>query len=164
MIPGGILLAGAFWIRESPRWLIVQGRREEAIRSLSFLRKLDAQDQYMIEEIYAMDQAHQEQVATIGTRFFAPFKALFSSRPLMKRMALGKTNSFSFTSSVTNHSSRRLFVCVAERFWNQRHQLLFPNCLQVYWCHRHFGRFILHWYLRCHQDYRDCRLAFITRR
>lgn len=43
----------------------------------------------MIEEIYAMDQAHQQVVSSIGTGFWAPFKALFRSRSLMKRMLLG---------------------------------------------------------------------------
>jgi len=89
LIPGGLLLIGALWIKESPRWLVSQGRREEAIKNLSYLRKLQPEDQYMIEEIYAMDQAHQEVVGSIGTGFWAPFKALFSSRSLMKRMLLG---------------------------------------------------------------------------
>lgn len=34
LVPAGMLFAGTFWIRESPRWLMFRGRREEAIKNL----------------------------------------------------------------------------------------------------------------------------------
>jgi MFS family permease len=89
LIPGGLLLAGAFWIKESPRWLLDNGRRDEAIENLEYLRMLHAGEKYIVEEIHAMDTAYEEQVKTISHGFFAPFTALFSQKQLVKRMLLG---------------------------------------------------------------------------
>jgi len=43
----------------------------------------------MVEEIHSMDVAYEEQVGAIGHGFFAPFKALFARKELVKRMLLG---------------------------------------------------------------------------
>ncbi len=32
--PGGLMLAGLFFLKESPRWLMKKGRQEEALASL----------------------------------------------------------------------------------------------------------------------------------
>jgi MFS family permease len=38
LIPGGFMLIGLFFLKESPRWLMSKGRHEEAVRSLAFIR------------------------------------------------------------------------------------------------------------------------------
>lgn len=88
LVPAGLLLVGAFWIRESPRWLFSKGRREEAIRNLCWLRKLDADDLYMIEEISYIDHELERYNREVGPGFWRPFKAL-KSRAIQWRFFLG---------------------------------------------------------------------------
>ncbi|KAK2768711.1 hypothetical protein FQN54_000567 [Arachnomyces sp. PD_36] len=38
IVPGGIMLIGLFFLKESPRWLVKQGRFDEATTSLSYMR------------------------------------------------------------------------------------------------------------------------------
>ncbi|KAJ5152102.1 Major facilitator superfamily domain general substrate transporter [Penicillium capsulatum] len=89
LIPAGLLLIGGLFIRESPRWLFLRDRREEAIKNLSWMRNLPADDIYMIEEIGAIDQALEEQRSTIGIGFWKPFKAAGTSKRVMWRLFLG---------------------------------------------------------------------------
>lgn len=89
LIPAGLLLIGGVFIRESPRWLFLRDRREEAIKNLCWMRNLPADDIYMIEEIGAIDQALEEQRSTIGLGFWKPFKAAGTSKRVMWRLFLG---------------------------------------------------------------------------
>jgi hypothetical protein len=89
LIPAGLLLIGGVFIRESPRWLFSRGRREEAIKNLCWIRQLPESDIYMIEEINAIDQALEEQRATIGIGFWKPFQAAGSNKRVMWRLFLG---------------------------------------------------------------------------
>lgn len=34
LVPAGCLLFGAFWLKESPRWLFTKDKREEAMKNL----------------------------------------------------------------------------------------------------------------------------------
>ncbi|KAJ5279752.1 hypothetical protein N7478_005124 [Penicillium angulare] len=89
LIPAGMLLIGGVFIRESPRWLFLRGRREEAIKNLCWIRSLEESDIYIIEEIGAIDQALEEQRSTIGIGFWKPFKAAGSNKKVMYRLFLG---------------------------------------------------------------------------
>jgi hypothetical protein len=89
LIPAGMLLAGAFWLRESPRWLYSKGRREEGLKNLCWIRKLESNDIYMVEEVAAIDAAIEHQESTMGMGFFAPFKAAGKSREVQWRLVLG---------------------------------------------------------------------------
>lgn len=91
LIPGGLLLGGALLIKESPRWLFFRGRREEAIQNLCWVRQLDENDIYMIEEIGAIDQALEEQKGTIGIGFWKPFQAAATNRRVLWRLFLGSS-------------------------------------------------------------------------
>lgn len=89
LIPGGLLLIGAFWIHESPRWLFLKGRREEALRNLCWIRNLNTDDLYIVEEVAFIDAALEEQSATVGLGFWQPFKAVGGNRRVQWRFFLG---------------------------------------------------------------------------
>ena len=89
LIPAGMLLIGSFFIRESPRWLFAQSRREQAIRNLCYLRKLDTSDLYLNEEVAAIDSALEHQRATVGIGFWQPFRAVLNDRKVLYRFFLG---------------------------------------------------------------------------
>jgi len=89
LIPGGLLLIGAFFLKESPRWLYSKGRREEGLKNLCWIRKLESNDLYIVEEVGSIDAAIEHQQATMGMGFFAPFKAVANSRTVQWRFFLG---------------------------------------------------------------------------
>jgi MFS family permease len=89
LIPAGLLFVGALVIRESPRWLISRGRRDEGIQNLCWLRKLPADHIYMQEEIFGIDNALEYQRSTVGLGFWQPFKAVINDRKTTYRFLLG---------------------------------------------------------------------------
>ena len=89
LIPGGLLFVGSFWLRESPRWLLSKGRRDEALKNLCWIRNLEADDLYMVEEVAFIDAAIEQQVASIGRGFWKPFVAVGRSRTVQWRFLLG---------------------------------------------------------------------------
>lgn len=89
LIPAGLLFAGSFLLKESPRWLFKRGRRDEGIRNLGYLRMLDQNDVYLLEEIASIDAAIEHQRATVGIGFWQPFRALGKDRKVMYRFFLG---------------------------------------------------------------------------
>ncbi|KAJ1326135.1 Quinate permease (Quinate transporter) [Microdochium nivale] len=88
LIPAGMLLIGAFWIPESPRWLFSNNRREEAIKNLCWLRNLESSDIYIREEIRYIDDEIARYETNIGPGFFAPFVCLKQSK-IQYRLFLG---------------------------------------------------------------------------
>jgi sugar porter (SP) family MFS transporter len=76
LIPGGLLFLGVFWIKESPRWLFANGRREEAMKTLCWIRNLEPTDQYIIEEVQFIDQDIERFEREVGKGFWKPFLAL----------------------------------------------------------------------------------------
>lgn len=50
MVPAFILAAGVFLLPFSPRWLASKGRNEEALQSLTKLRRLPASDKRVYQE------------------------------------------------------------------------------------------------------------------
>ncbi|KAL3487221.1 general substrate transporter [Aspergillus germanicus] len=89
IIPAGLLFVGALWIKESPRWLFLKGRRTKAMQNLTWIRQLDETDIYITEEVAAIDQALEEQIATVGIGFWKPFKAVSARPAIMYRLFLG---------------------------------------------------------------------------
>jgi sugar porter (SP) family MFS transporter len=89
LIPGGLLLLGTFWLRESPRWLIGNGQREKALKNLTWIRQLPADDIYIIEEVAFIDAALEEQRQSLGVGFWRPFVAVGKNRKTQWRFFLG---------------------------------------------------------------------------
>ncbi|KAL3419260.1 sugar transporter [Phlyctema vagabunda] len=70
LIPGGILLTGLFFLKESPRWLMKQGRYEEATVSLAYTRCESIDHPEVIREIAEIRAAIEEELAeTEGVRW-----------------------------------------------------------------------------------------------
>ncbi len=89
LVPAGMLAAGAFVIKESPRWLFSRGRREQAVKNLCWIRQLPEDHIYMQEEIHAIEHALEVQRTTVGLGFWEPFKAVINNRKVTYRFLLG---------------------------------------------------------------------------
>nr|XP_036576715.1 quinate permease [Colletotrichum truncatum]KAF6783508.1 quinate permease [Colletotrichum truncatum] len=80
LIPAGLLLVGALWIPESPRWLFSKDRKEEAMKVLCWMRNLDANDKYMVEEVSYITADLERYRREVGAGFWKPFAALKQSK------------------------------------------------------------------------------------
>ena len=88
LIPGGLLFIGLFWIKESPRWLFANGRRQEAMTILCWIRNLEPTDQYILEEVQFIDRDIERFEREVGKGFWKPFLAL-KQRKVQWRFFLG---------------------------------------------------------------------------
>jgi len=88
LIPGGLLLIGSLWIKESPRWLFQKGDREQALANLYWIRNLPADDIYIVEEVAAIDAGIEYERIHVGAGFWKPFVAL-KDRKVLWRFFLG---------------------------------------------------------------------------
>ena len=87
LIPGGLFALGIpFFIRESPRWLMQRGKRDEAVKNLCFIRNLSPEDAYIINEINEIDIQAEHDRTAVGTGFWAPIRHLFRTGYLFRRM------------------------------------------------------------------------------
>ncbi|CAG8906157.1 unnamed protein product [Penicillium nalgiovense] len=90
LIPGGLMLIGLFFLKESPRWLMTKGRRDEALRSLVYIRNEPETSEAIQVEFAEISAAiHEEMQATEGLtwreclkpsnryRFFLAFVLMF---------------------------------------------------------------------------------------
>jgi MFS family permease len=84
LIPGGLLFVGAFWIKESPRWLFSKGKREQALANLCWIRNLDANDIYIIEEVNYIDEDLERYKREVGAGFWKPFASLKQPKVLWR--------------------------------------------------------------------------------
>ncbi|KAI1424936.1 general substrate transporter [Xylaria sp. FL1777] len=80
LIPGGLLFLGSLWIKESPRWLMANGKREQGISNLCWIRNLPESDIYITEEISFIDEDIERYRREVGAGFWKPFAALKTSR------------------------------------------------------------------------------------
>ncbi|GAA5944034.1 sugar porter family MFS transporter [Sporobolomyces koalae] len=92
LIPGGLFLLGIpFFITESPRWLVMRSRRDEAIKNLCYIRNLDRNDAYLIQEINDIDLQVENDRTAVGTGFWAPFRQVFTKWYLTRRLIITST-------------------------------------------------------------------------
>lgn len=89
LIPGGLLMFGTIWLRESPRWLIANGQREKGLKNLCWIRQLPADELYIVEEVASIDAAIEEQRHAMGEGFWKPFIAVGKNRKVQWRFFLG---------------------------------------------------------------------------
>ncbi|KAF1959621.1 quinate permease [Byssothecium circinans] len=84
LVPAGCLLAGAIWMKESPRWLFTKGKREQAMKNLCWIRNLPADDIYLVEEVAAIDAQIEHDRIHVGPGFWKPFIALKQKKVLWR--------------------------------------------------------------------------------
>jgi MFS family permease len=62
LIPGGFMLIGLFFLKESPRWLMSKGRQEEAAESLAFIRCEQHDSPELLQELAEIRAAVEEEL------------------------------------------------------------------------------------------------------
>ncbi|KAF8849604.1 general substrate transporter [Acephala macrosclerotiorum] len=62
LIPGGMLFIGLLFLKESPRWLVKQGRYEEATASLAYIRRDEIDDPEVLKEIADIRASVEEEL------------------------------------------------------------------------------------------------------
>jgi hypothetical protein len=133
LIPAGCLLLGAFWMRESPRWCLSKGKREQALKDLCWIRNLPQDHPYILEELEAIDAQVEHDRITVGPGFWKPFAAL-KQRKVQYRIFLG---GMLFLWQNGKDSNVRI-ACETytdlPRLRNQRHQLLLTDGFQESGC------------------------------
>ncbi|KAI0191638.1 general substrate transporter [Astrocystis sublimbata] len=78
IIFAGLIFLLTFLQSESPRYLIKQGRHEEALRTMSRIRQLPPDHSYVVNEISAIRAAHEEELeATMGSSWTGVLKEMF---------------------------------------------------------------------------------------
>ncbi|KAK4187474.1 general substrate transporter [Podospora australis] len=88
LIPSGLLLIGAVWLKESPRWLFANGKKKEAMEVLCWVRNLPPTDTYIIDEVRAIESDIERFEREVGKGFWKPFQAL-KQRKVQWRFLLG---------------------------------------------------------------------------
>ncbi|KAG7115308.1 quinate permease like protein [Verticillium longisporum] len=74
----GIIFILTFFQYESPRFLVKQGKVEEATAVMSHLRHLPEDHEYIVREISAIQMSHEAELeATRGASFFGKIKEMF---------------------------------------------------------------------------------------
>lgn len=63
LIPGGLMLIGLFFLKESPRWLMNQGRHDEAHASLAYIRNEPAESESVLKELAEIRAALEEEIS-----------------------------------------------------------------------------------------------------
>ncbi|KAF2459971.1 general substrate transporter [Lineolata rhizophorae] len=89
LVPAGVLFVGTLWLRESPRWLFLKGKRDAAMKSLCWIRNLPPDDIYLIEEVAYIDASHEQERAVGAANIWTPFKVVAHSRRAQWRFFLG---------------------------------------------------------------------------
>ncbi|KAH6660909.1 major facilitator superfamily transporter quinate [Truncatella angustata] len=78
IIFAGLILVLMFFQYESPRFLVKQGKLDQALTVMSRLRRLPETDPYIVNEVGAICRANEEELeATKGTGFFGVVKEMF---------------------------------------------------------------------------------------
>lgn len=85
LIPAGLLLIGSLFLKETPRWLFSKGRIDKGVENLCWIRNLDADHEYIIEEITMMEQ----QIYELPQGFFKPIRLAFQDPKIRWRLLLG---------------------------------------------------------------------------
>lgn len=66
MIPGGLLFIGMLFQKESPRYLVTHDRHEEALATLTYIRQLPADHNFVAVELAEITESVMAEKAAVG--------------------------------------------------------------------------------------------------
>lgn len=105
LISAGLLFMGTLWIRESPRWLFLSGKHDQAMANLCWIRKLGADDLYVVEEVSYISEELEQHRSEVGAGFWKPFASLKQSE-VQWRFFLGSSM---YTCHMCSHFTQTSF-------------------------------------------------------
>lgn len=112
LIPCGIFGIGLITLKESPRWLFSENKKQAGIRNLCYLRNLPQDHEYIQYEMKVLDEEMIEKASTVGVGLWDPIAIIIKSPNLLKRLALS-TSFFIFQNSMginaINYYSPKIF-------------------------------------------------------
>ncbi|KAI1383753.1 putative MFS quinate transporter [Hypoxylon trugodes] len=95
IIFAGLIFFLTFLQYESPRYLIKQGKHEQATKNMAHIRHLPIDDPYVVSEIEAIRAAHEEELeATMGTSWYGIVKEMFCIPSNLYRLYLSSMVQF----------------------------------------------------------------------
>ncbi|KAI2464286.1 putative MFS quinate transporter [Annulohypoxylon bovei var. microspora] len=78
IIFAGLIFILTFFQYESPRYLIKKGEYQKALETMAHIRHLPVDDVYVVTEINAIRDAHEEELeATLGASWYGVLKEMF---------------------------------------------------------------------------------------
>ncbi|KAI1101686.1 putative MFS quinate transporter [Jackrogersella minutella] len=78
IIFAGLIFILTFFQYESPRFLVKQGKFQKAAENMAHIRNLPVDDAYVVSEITAIRDAHEEELeATMGASWYGVLKEMF---------------------------------------------------------------------------------------
>lgn len=83
------MIGSALFLVESPRWLLSRDREADAIKNLCYMRQLDAEEPYIVDELASMREQLNHERSIIGTKWTGPFKVTFGVKKVLYRLFLG---------------------------------------------------------------------------